>query len=100
MDVGTSALLCTCVLTGGGVALKWISIRVPKSKPSSSNGNGKQSVCPVHGEIIKRLEDGDGRFETQLRLSKSIGKLVIAIAAHSNISIDKIAPELKELIGE
>lgn len=96
MDIPTASFLCTCVVTGGVLVLKY----VPTRQKANNNGNGKQPVCPVHDIVMTRLKDGDERFDTQLKLSKSIGKLVLAIAAHANVPIDKIAPELKELIGE
>ena len=91
MDIGTAGFLSTCVLTGGGIALKIVSGRVPKP---SNNGNGKQPVCPVHGEIIKRLQDGDECMEELKRSAEKQTVLLIRIASQLKIPLEEIEEEL------
>jgi hypothetical protein len=95
MDIGTAGFLSTCVLTGGGIALKMISSRVPKP---SNNGNGKQPVCPVHGEIVQRLKNGDECMENLKRSSEKQTVLLIRIASQLKIPLEEIEEELAGVI--
>ncbi len=95
MDIATAGFLSTCVLTGGGIALKIVSGRVPKP---SNNGNGKQPVCPVHGEIVQRLKDGDACMEDLKRSSEKQTVLLIRIASQLKIPLEEIEDELRDVL--
>jgi hypothetical protein len=95
MDTPTAAFLSTCVVTGGGLALKFVSSMTAKPK-TNSNGNGTATKCPLHKDIEKRLSDGDGRMDALLQSSRTTRKLVIAIAAHLNIPIGNLKEELQD----
>ncbi len=99
MDVPTAGFLSTCVVTGGGIFYKWISSR-PYNKPANGdhNGNGKLPQCPLHVDVVKRLEDGDERMDALLVTSKATTKLALAIAAHLNIPISHLKDELHDVI--
>jgi hypothetical protein len=91
MDIGTAGFLSTCILTAGGVTLKWIS-----TIPKSNNVNGK---CPLHDDVIKRLADGDKCMEELREDSKTTRRLSIAIAARLNIPIGDLKNELQDMVG-
>lgn len=93
MDIATAGFLSTCVLTGGGIALKIVSGRVPKS-----NGNGKQPVCPVHGEIVQRLKAGDDCMEELKRSSEKQTVLLLRIASQLKIPLEEIEDELRDVL--
>lgn len=88
MDIATAGFLSTCVLTGGGIALKMVSLRMPKS-------NGKQpTVCPIHGEVVQRLKAGDECMENLKRSSEKQTVLLIRIASQLKIPLEEIEEEL------
>ena len=93
MDIATAGFLSTCVLTGGGIALKIVSGRVPKS-----NWSGKQPVCPVHGEIMQRLKDGDECMEELKRSSEKQTVLLSRIASQLKIPLEEIEDELRDVL--
>jgi hypothetical protein len=94
MDIATAGFLSTCVLTGGGIALKIVSGRVPKS-----NRNGKQPVvCPVHGEIVQRLKAGDDCMEELKRSSEKQTVLLLRIASQLKIPLEDIEEELRGVL--
>jgi hypothetical protein len=96
MDIPTAAFLSTCVVTGGGLALKVVSSITARPKTNGNgNGNGK---CPLHADIEKRLKDGDDRMDALLQSSRTTRKLVIAIAAHLNIPIGNLKEELQDVM--
>jgi hypothetical protein len=94
MDIATAGFLSTCVLTGGGIALKMVSVRAPKN-----NGNGKQPVvCPVHGEIVQRLKAGDDCMEELKRSSEKQTVLLLRIASQLKIPLEEIEDELRGVL--
>ena len=94
MDIATAGFLSTCILTGGGIALKIVSGRVPKN-----NGNGKQPVvCPVHGEIVQRLKAGDDCMEELKRSSEKQTVLLLRIASQLKIPLEEIEDELRGVL--
>lgn len=94
MDIATAGFLSTCVLTGGGIALKIVSGRVPKSNGKQP----KQPVCPVHGEIMQRLKDGDECMEELKRSSEKQTVLLIRIASQLKIPLEEIEDELRDVL--
>jgi hypothetical protein len=93
MDIATAGFLSTCVLTGGGIALKIVSGRVPKN-----NGNGEQTACPVHGEIVQRLKAGDDCMEELKRSSEKQTVLLLRIASQLKIPLEEIEDELRGVL--
>jgi hypothetical protein len=96
MDIPTSAFLSTCVVTGGGLALKLVSSMTVRPKTNGNgDGNGK---CSLHKDIEKRLSDGDERMDALLQSSRTTRRLVIAIAAHLNIPVGNLKEELQDVM--
>lgn len=97
MDIPTASFLCTCVVTGGVLVLKY----VPPRQKANNNGNGKQfkqPVCPVHGEIVQRLKDGDDCMEELRRSSEKQTVLLLRIASQLKIPLDEIEDELRGVL--
>jgi hypothetical protein len=96
VDLGTSILgSATGVSAIFGtvtVIIKLIGARQPRG---GNNGNGK---CQAHGEIEKRLQDGDERMDQICRKTSAIGKVVLAIASHQKVPIEEIKKEMQELM--
>lgn len=91
MDIATAGFLSTCVLTGGGVALKMISGRIQKN-------NGRQPVCAVHEQIVQRLKAGDNCMGDLKRSVEKQTVLLIRIASQLKIPLEDIEDELKGIL--
>ena len=97
MDIPTAAFLSTCVVTTGGVALKFVSSSITARTKANGNANGN-GRCPAHADIEKRLAAGDERMDTLLQSSRTTRRLVIAIAAHLDIPIGHLKEELQDVM--
>ena len=97
MDIATAGFLSTCALTGGGIALKIVSV-AKEQRNRDPNGNGKQLVCPIHGEIVQRLKAGDDCMEELKRSSEKQTVLLLRIASQLKIPLEEIEDELRGVL--
>ncbi len=83
MDLGSGVALATLTVTIGVVHIKYL----PKSPTQCEKGK-----CADHDGIVKTINE----FRDDQKTTK---RLVMAIAAKMNISVNDIKTELQDVIG-
>lgn len=85
MDIGSGVALGTLGLSAAIVIVKY--------------GPSKNNKCTLHQGIVERLQSGDKSFKEVCDDLKTTKRLVMAIAAKMNVSVNDIKTELQDVIG-